>query len=120
MNSDFVPVKDLHLSFAPGSSSGDVACANITIIGDTIPEADVSFTITAETINDADVVQGSNVATVVIEDDDNSERERERERERETRLTLLFRILWSTANAGEWCYSVPELHYGCLCLSGRP
>lgn len=45
-------------------------CSVVIIIGDMIYEATSSFTVTVRAVNDADTIQGPDVALVIISDND--------------------------------------------------
>ncbi len=44
----------------------DLACYNLTIIGDDDQELNETFMVTASTINDADQIYGSDTVTITI------------------------------------------------------
>ena len=67
-DSDYASVSSDEI-FPSGSTDGDTACVNITILDDDILEGDHTFTVTLTTL-DPDVMLGSNEATITIIDNE--------------------------------------------------
>lgn len=67
---DFISVNDQLLTLPVQSVNGDIVCADVAVIGDTIVERDVGFNFTFIVVNPFDVLLGSNTGRVVILNDD--------------------------------------------------
>ncbi len=67
---NIIPVTDRELPFADGSTNGSLLCTEIEIIGDLVPEPTTFFVAVLRVANSADMIAETNVARIVISDND--------------------------------------------------
>ena len=72
---DFSPQSTQTVTFPPGSSVGNTACAEYTIIDDDLKEEKEEFRVSVTAVNSLDVIDGGSEVTLSIVDDGDGENE---------------------------------------------